>query len=308
MEIYEKHQYKGWNNCIQVLNNDIELIITTDIGPRIIRFGFKGEDNIFREFDGQMGNTGGSDWQFYGGHRFWHAPEAMPRTYCPDNNPVKYIINGNKIILAQELEEKTGIQKELEIEINKDKNYVKVVHRLINKNLWEIKMAPWALSVMAQGGIAIIPQEPYEPPEKNLLPVRPLILWSYTDMADPRWVWGSKYILLKQDPTAKKPQKIGTCNTHGWISYVKDENIFVKLVDYNNKKKYPDLGCNMEVYTNSDILELETLGSLEEVLPDDHIEHIEYWFLHKAGLVFNESSIDKVLIPFIERSRESLPD
>ena len=31
----------------------------------------------------EKGKTGGSEWHIYGGHRLWHAPEVMPRTYYP---------------------------------------------------------------------------------------------------------------------------------------------------------------------------------------------------------------------------------
>ena len=141
--------------------DEIELIATTEIGPRIIRFGFKGGQNLFKEFNGQIGTTGGDEWKLYGGHRLWHAPEEVPRTYFPDNNPVDFKQNGDTAKLIQDTEATTGIQKEIEITLDQKENSVKVLHRLINKNLWEIELTPWALSVMANGGRAIIPQEPY---------------------------------------------------------------------------------------------------------------------------------------------------
>ena len=29
------------------------------------------------------------DFHFHGGHRLWHSPEAMPRTYIPDTGELK---------------------------------------------------------------------------------------------------------------------------------------------------------------------------------------------------------------------------
>ncbi|GAJ16373.1 unnamed protein product, partial [marine sediment metagenome] len=54
-------------------------VVTTDVGPRIVRFGFVGDQNLFREFKQQQGKTGGDKWLIYGGHRFWHAPEEKLR-------------------------------------------------------------------------------------------------------------------------------------------------------------------------------------------------------------------------------------
>ncbi|MBU2563373.1 MAG: DUF4380 domain-containing protein, partial [Actinobacteria bacterium] len=94
MEIQEKYKFGGWKNCIRMTNGEVEIIITTDVGPRIVRFGFVGDQNLFREFKQQQGKTGGDKWLIYGGHRLWHAPEVKPRTYFPDNNPVNYNWNG----------------------------------------------------------------------------------------------------------------------------------------------------------------------------------------------------------------------
>ena len=79
----EKTEYRGWQNCYRLSNNLVDLIVTTDVGPRVIRFGFVGEENEFKEYEELMGRTGGAEWRIYGGHRLWHAPEARPRTYYP---------------------------------------------------------------------------------------------------------------------------------------------------------------------------------------------------------------------------------
>lgn len=302
MEIKEKFNFGGWENCICMTDGEIEVVVTTDVGPRIVRFGFVGDKNIFGEVKEQQGKTGGDEWMLYGGHRFWHSPENKPRTYYPDNNPVNYIWNGEILKLTQNIEETTGIQKEMEINLVSGRNSVKVIHRLINYNLWEIEVAPWALSVMAQRGRAVIPHERYQSWEKNLLPVRPLVLWSYTEMKDPRWIWGNKFIQLKQDPASKTCQKIGILNTLGWMAYYLDGMIFIKRYDYDSKSKYPDFGVNTEIYTNKDMLELETLGGLAKIPPEDSVDHIENWFLFRDTLEEDEDSLESKLAPMIKKT------
>ncbi len=290
------------NNCIRLENDEIELVVTTDIGPRIIRFAFKDGQNLFKEFDDQLGKTGGDEWRLYGGHRLWHAPEEAPRTYFPDNGPIGFECSGNTVRLIQDTETTTGIQKEIEITLDPKENNVRVLHRLINNNLWEVELTPWALSVMANDGRAIIPQEPFQSHEENMLPVRPLVLWSYTDMADPRWMWGSKYIQLKQDSGANRSQKLGILNTLGWAGYYLKGELFVKRYGYNPGAEYVDLGCNTEVYTDRDILEIETLGGKKKVAPGSSVEHIEKWYLFKADLKEDEESLDNDLMPLIGRT------
>jgi len=35
----QKTEYKGWKNCYRVSNGEVELIVTADVGPRVIRTG-----------------------------------------------------------------------------------------------------------------------------------------------------------------------------------------------------------------------------------------------------------------------------
>ena len=86
----DKVSYGGWPNCVKLSNDQIELIATTDVGPRIIRFGYVGGQNLFTECKDQLGKTGGDKWRSYGGHRLWHGPEDPQRTYYPDNSPIEH--------------------------------------------------------------------------------------------------------------------------------------------------------------------------------------------------------------------------
>ena len=291
----EKVPYGGWPNCVRLSNGEVELIATTDVGPRIIRFGFVGGQNVFKEFPDMIGKTGGDEWRIYGGHRFWSAPEAKPRTYFPDNAPVQTNWDGKTLTLTPPPETVNGIQKQISVTMTASGD-VHVVHKMTNISQWEIELAPWALSVMAQGGRAILPQEKFIAHTEYLLPARPLVLWHYTQMADPRWIWGNKYIQMRQDPNATTPQKVGILNKTGWAAYALNGDLFVKRYKFDENGKYPDFGVNTECFTNADILEVETLGPLKKLAPDGGtVEHEEVWSLHKVQLTEDEASIDQAL-------------
>jgi hypothetical protein len=298
MYIEEKYRFGGWENCVRMTDGDIELVATTDVGPRIIRFGFIGGQNIFREVKKDLGKTGGDAWRMYGGHRLWHGPEANPRSYFPDNQPVDYKIENSTLKLSQRVEAATGMQKQIDVTLTGD-NSVKIVHRIINHNIWDISFAVWSITVMGLNGRAIIPQEPFQSWEDKLTPVRPMVLWGYTDMSDPRWIWGKKYIQLCQDPTNPTRQKIGLLNTLGWTAYVLNGEVFIKNYDYDPSASYIDFGVNTEIYTDPDILEIESLGAYNSVHPDDYVEHTERWKLFRAEVSKDESSIDKKVLPII---------
>lgn len=138
----EKVSYRGWPSCIKLTNGHIELIATTDVGLRIIRFGFVGGQNLLKEYEDQVGKTGGDTWRIYGGHRLWHAPEDPRRTYYPDNAPIKYTWDGKTLKLIQPVEAATGIEKQIDITLDSKTNRVKLVHRLVNNNVWDVQACP----------------------------------------------------------------------------------------------------------------------------------------------------------------------
>jgi hypothetical protein len=295
--------YQGWRNCHRLANKEIELILTGDVGPRVIWFGFIGGANVFKEYEGMVGKTGGKTWRIYGGHRLWHAPEGDPRSYCPDNSPVTVTQAGKVVHVVQPTEKTTGIQKELDIHLCANRNHVRIVHRLRNTGPWPVELAPWALSVMAQGGTAIVPHPPRGSHPKDLLPVNTLTLWAYTDLSDPRWTWGNKYVLLRQDAQATKPQKIGASVPDGWAAYANAGNLFVKKFAYLPGAKYADHGCNFETFTNDEMLEVETLGPLVSLAPGATVEHEEHWFLFRdVPTPRNDADVDRQILPLVRRA------
>lgn len=298
----EKIGYKGWPNCYRLANRAVDLVVTTDVGPRIIRFGFTGEANEFKEYEPQMGRTGGKRWRIYGGHRLWVAPEKKP--YPPDNSPVALEPHDGFIRLVQPPEEETGIQKEIDVHLAPRAGRAQVVHRLRNTTAAPVTLAPWALSVMAQGGKAIVPLRPRGAHENNLLPTDTLALWAYTDMADPRWTWGSRMVMLRQDPRIARSQKMGIGVPAGWAAYARGGHLFVKTFPYFEGAPYPDLGSSVELFTNNEILEVETLGPLVDLQPGATVEHVERWFLFRGVPVpKDEADVDEHLLPALRAAR-----
>ena len=303
MEFKEKYNFKGWQNSLYLSNGDIDIIATTDIGPRIMRLGFIGEQNLFLEIEDEVGKSGGNNYRLFGGSRLWHSPEANPRSYIPDNDPIIYQWKNNVLKLVQNIEKETGMLKEISLKMSNYSNKIEVNYKIHNKNVWPIEFAPWALTLMAKNGRAIIPQEFYRTWDDYLLPARPLVLWHYTKMNDERWLWGEKYIQLKQDPDSNSPQKIGLLNKLSWEAYYLNGFVFIKRYSFNPNAKYPDYNCNTEVYTDPNLFELETLGPLQKIDPDDYIEHKENWYLFKVKINEDENSIDTNLLPLINKTK-----
>jgi hypothetical protein len=300
----EKIAFKGWPNCYRVSNGVVEFIATTDVGPRIISFGFVGGTNLFFVREDFAGQTGGSEWKNYGGHRIWHAPEDKVRTYEPDNASIAATPIDNGLRLTMPPEPRSGIEKEVEITLDPASSEVRVIHRLRNTGPWPVELAPWAISVMAPGGFAIAPLPTAFHPDR-LLPNRALTLWPYTDMRDDRWLWGTDYVLLRQKVVSGQERtKVGIHTNVGWAAYYLKPYLFIKRFSYVEGGRYPDFNSSLEVFSNNRMLELETLAPLATLQPGATVTHEERWELHRdIDLAFAEEDVRAKVEPLARTRR-----
>src|SRR5260370_42104893 len=109
----EKTQYRGWPNCYRIANGDVDLVVTTDVGPRIIRYGFIGGPNLFKEFEDQLGKAGDATWQPRGGHPLWVAPEDPALSYAPADPPIQIEVRGDQVWVDADLEKETRAQERI---------------------------------------------------------------------------------------------------------------------------------------------------------------------------------------------------
>jgi hypothetical protein len=303
--IVEKVAYGGWENCFLLTDGNYELVVTGDVGPRVIHFARKGGKNVLYQDPEQMGTVGGEEWRAFGGHRFWHAPESRTRTYQPDNEPVEHFELDNTHYFVPPIEAGTGLQKQ--ISINFSDELVVIDHTFTNNGLWEIELAPWALTVVRAGGVALMPLPPHVSHEQQLLPTHALTLWGYTSMSDSRLRFGDQYLWMRQDEKATSPLKIGLqvnpeyLWTVGWLAYVVEGSMFVKSVQpFLGEYNYPDLGSHLEIFTNNEMLELETLGALRHLKPDETMTHREFWSLHEGVKLPNDDAgVAQDLLPIV---------
>jgi hypothetical protein len=300
---------RGWKNNLRIDNGDAELIVTLDVGPRILSYRLAGGQNVFKEYADQMGGSGESDWKIRGGHRQWTGPEDHTRTYALDNGPVASREVGKGVVrFTPAPETEYGLQKELDVRLASSGSRVTVVHRYTNVGKGPTELAPWGISVMAPGGIEVIPLPPKRPHPGSPKNARSaadfaanqlMAIWPYLDFQDPRWRFGTKFITLRQDP-GRGPTKLGLAHKLGSVGYLNSGTLFVKWFEYREGQIYPDDGVNFETFTNEDMLEIETLGPLISLDPGQSVEHTERWELFGGlGAAGDESQIEVTIAPHL---------
>ena len=279
-------------NQTRIIDNGHIQLEYLAFSPRIVRMRMAGNDNLFADLGNEKIPTPYGDFSFRGGHRLWHSPESMPRTYVPDVTGVSITSVPGGVRFDQPAEQWTNIAKSMEIHFTEGKPQVIIQHELRNEGAWAVELSVWALTMFKLGGVAILPQPVGNTDPAGLLSNRFLTIWPYTNLLDPRLILRSDCILIKSDPKAtpeSSPVKLGYFNPQGWEAYWIDKVLFVKRFDVIPDVLYPDKGCNAESYCNHKFIELESLSPLVKLQPEETISHSETWELF--------SSLDQPFIP-----------
>ncbi|MGV3530833.1 MAG: hypothetical protein ACO1QR_00580 [Chthoniobacteraceae bacterium] len=292
----------GWENCARIANDHAELLVTLDVGPRILSYKLPAGENVLQPTADQMGTTGEKEFVARGGHRIWVSPET-DLTYTPDNEAVTYETQEPNGLRVETPAGTSDVRKEMLISMSTGSSAVKILHRATNVGTAPLTIATWGLTVVAPNGVEIIPQPPLGKHGEEYLPNRIIVPWTYTDFSDDRWKFGRKYWTLTPK-AGRPPTKLGFAHISKWAGYLLGSTLFLKTVDHDPSAQYPDFGCNYETFTQGDMIELETLSPLRTIEPGECVEHIETWHLF-GGLQaidpLDETSLDRGLQPALQQ-------
>ena len=281
--------------CVELANDTISLLVAQSMGPRILSLKVAGGENLLAELsDFSSEDKDDGTFHFYGGHRLWHAPEDVVRTYIPDDHPVEITPLENGVHLTQTVEERTGMQKSMEIVLPGKQPQVTIKHLITNHGLWPVECAAWGITQLRPGGKAILPQSMVW---TEKLPNRHLVMWPYADMSIPQIHWFKDRLQLDAQ-FSEGAFKVGYPNTRGWMAYWQKDTLFIKRAAYYAQESYCDFGCSTECYICKDFIELETLSPMKVLQPGDSITHVETWEVHQ-NIEFPQD--DAAFLAFVEQ-------
>jgi len=276
-------------------NEHFQLECLASAGPRIVRLipAWLGE-NIFAEAPDAVIRTDLGEYNYFGGHRLWFSPKLVSQTYFPDNHgvTVKEVKNGLRLMGG--IEPDTHTRKSISIQMSPSSPFLIIKHMIKNHGTESIDLAPCAITMLRPNGTALLPQQVGTVDKDGFLPNRNVALWSYSRWDDPRLNLSQEMIRVKSDRT-KRAFRLGYFNSHGWLGYVFGDIFFVKRFGVRRDETFPDYGCNAEVYVTDRVLELESLGALVNLKPQEEIVHTETWEVYERNNIPRELLGDKTL-------------
>ena len=81
----EKISFGDLDDCVRLANDEVELVVATGFGPRIVAYSLMGGRNVLGLHPHARIESALGEYRIYGGHRLWIAPEDPAKTYAPDN-------------------------------------------------------------------------------------------------------------------------------------------------------------------------------------------------------------------------------
>lgn len=278
--------YKNFGKCLELSNGEIKALITVDIGPRIIFYGYKGYNLMYEDINRKVQKSGeffdknfkaGETWYAYGGHRLWRADEDLG-SYEPDNYPVKVERLENGAIFTPALQAYTKLQAVTKIIMQED-GEIEITQSYTNKDDVTKTLSLWGITAVRQGGVEVIP---LNDKDTGLLPSQNFVYWSYDDKKDKRFSISSKYAVLKQNKNNEKAFKVSLYNHFGWSGYFVGKYFYLRKFDVIDAV-HTDYQSNYETYVSGDYLEMEVMGPQVTLAPEQSATMVERFKAYKGA-------------------------
>lgn len=255
---------------MEVTVGPYQLGIATDYGPRITDLRLRDGPSLFATLGARLGLEHEAGlFRFRGGHRLWAAPEIPAVTYAPDDHECLVDSEGGTTRVTAPAD-RAGVVKVVEVSLEGPDLLVE--HRLYAGPGAGLTVAPWAITQLPVGGVAILalPGAATAP-----LPDRKIVLWPYTRLGDPRIRLTDQAVLVGAE--AGPELKLGTGPTPGRIGYLRHGWLFVKSVEGAGEGEVPDFGATHQVFAGADFCELENVGGVEHVSSESAAKLVERW-------------------------------
>ena len=250
-------------------NGFLRVDYLTSVGPRIIGlYSFQAGIEILAASPDVHWPTPHGEYYLYGGHRIWKAPEDSFYN-CPEDNVV--VVNEKDRITLRNAVDASGLQKEISFCLNE--NRVQLTHQITWHGQQPIELAPWTITQLQLGGVAILPQSDVS---AGSMPTRSLAVWPYATITDPRLELHDDLILV-YGTADQKYFKAGSYNPFGWAAYMLPNVLFIKRFPTYDFRSLSDMGSNVETFVWDAYLELETLGRLTSLNPGESVSFEETW-------------------------------
>jgi hypothetical protein len=276
---------------VEIITNKIRMVIVREYGPRIAFFGTVDGDNLlYWDADGIKYG----DWKLYGGHRVWitrPGADESEDAYLADNDRCEVEIRENGVTITAPPHPIMKIQRGIDVEVVGE-DELQVTNFIRNTGSMLYSGGVWSPTCTNPEGGKI-----YGIPlgddsltwdiVKIIIPRR--FAGNTVKIDDPQITFNSSYMII--NPTGVVTKR-AVYAPKGKIAMTwPEKNLsFIKSSTCKRDGNYPLDGCNVAVFVGNDnfMVEMETFGEEQTLLPNETMKNIENWKLLNRTLKFQE--------------------
>ena len=270
--------FKGLE-AVEISTAKLRLVVVTSMGPRIAYFGrIAGPNILIWDLD----NIRRGDWVLYGGHRVWITRPLADETeevYIPDNDPCTVSQDGDALVVTGALLPPFHTRRGFKIRILTEDSF-EVTSFVANQGPLVYSAGVWGHTCIdtsgdKEYGILLGDRRP------DFDVVRVLIPRAFAGHSarvnDPQITFNEDFLLARAMGIECK--RLVTAPS-GIIAMTWPEQSlsFIKRASYIPNGRYP-MDCNLAVFIGQDnfMMEMETYGELQTVLPGTMTQLVEIW-------------------------------
>lgn len=263
--------------AVRVRTEALELVVTTQVGPRIAFFARAGGENLlYWDKDGVQRGA----WKLYGGHRVWITRplgDESEDTYLPDNDPCSVTRYADGVDVCAPASPVSRIARGMEIRVEGER-CVRVRNYLRNEGSMIYSGGCWSPTCVKADKEIEIP-----------LGCGEETTWDIVYMAIPR-IFAGNVTQLDDDSVQMRGSSLfvtpkGRCvkrcvrAPQGVVQLHADGYIFRKTAAFSPYLSYPMNGCNVAAFVGAGnfMAEMETFGGEEAIRPGQTIDNVERW-------------------------------
>lgn len=250
--------YAGWKNCIHITNTVFEAVLTTEVGPRIIRFARVGGPNMLwlDEFTaGQTEET--KTWRAYGGHSFDAVIDGDPYL-PPENAPVAYELTKDGVIF--ETVEKNGVAKTIAVRMCR-RGGLEIKETIANNGNEPRTVVVNGNTLLHGGGVAAMPLKK----EDELL----------FGSVCPKVQRGENLALVEHDESEANGYKLLFNLDELWCGYFSKGNLFI-MTSPKMDEPYAG-GVNLSLEASPRRFRMSSYSPEKVLQPGESVLHTEVW-------------------------------
>jgi len=254
----ERVRWKDWD-AVRCIASECEMVVGVSAGLRILSLRRGDSPNLLYHdtTDFRVG-----DWRLHGGHRFTVAPEGG-ESYEPDNAPCVVETHEQELRVAAH-PGKNGNRRVLVISAATDGAGFDLRHVLENHGERPWRGALWAITCVPHAGSVVAP-----------LTQPRLRFWPGAERE--HWQLATGHVAMTPNGARTKA---GWHSDAGWLaSLQRDATFVIHCPDAPPRDECVDGGCNLEVFSCADYVELETLSGIITLVPGERASHLQRWRL-----------------------------